>query len=350
MSYSCIMREAEFRVKTENFEGILRKLISSKFAENVSLYRTHQIPEEMLAVCDKGSLGNLQWLLEQFFLDNGYALGYDGKANVVSITHVKDHWLDDTDFFDVFAEFVEKGSYIEMSGEDTAMWRMYFDGEHCHEINAVITWPGIDDMVKDKEPIDAQLLEAIEKDDEGFVANNIDDFFAYMFNEEWTFNELVGKLTPVMKEELIFGGKWNGDLGKADGKYYYHPDIDMLMDKPAVALGSRSDEEIAHYLGLEGEYEFRDEVIAAAKVVEAKYAGDSSIGYGLLCDFECTPYVLEDENDYSLEKIEEINGVVVYRKIEKEQSVDERIANATQICEDVNKDVVQKSDIELGKE
>lgn len=173
----------------------------------------------------------------------------------------------------------------------------------------------------EKNKVDGRLLDAIERDDEGFVADNIDDFFAYMFNEEWTFNELVGKLTPAMKEELIFGGNWNGDLGKVDGKYYYHPGVEGLMEN-FVVLGSRTDEEIAHYLGLEDTYEFKDEVIAAAKVIEAKYAGDSSIGYGLLCDFECTPGVLEDENDYSLEKIEEINGIVVYRKVEKEEVLD----------------------------
>lgn len=34
----------------------------------------------------------------------------------------------------------------------------------------------------------------------------------------------------------------------------------------------------------------------------------------------------------------------------KEQSVEERIVNATQTCEDVNKDVANKNDIELSKE
>jgi len=41
------------------------------------------------------------------------------------------------------APYVEDGSYIEMSGEDGAMWRWVFKHGECHEISAVITWPDV---------------------------------------------------------------------------------------------------------------------------------------------------------------------------------------------------------------
>lgn len=38
----------------------------------------------------------------------------------------------------------EPGSYIEMRGEDGALWRWVFDGKTCKEITAKITWDNND--------------------------------------------------------------------------------------------------------------------------------------------------------------------------------------------------------------
>lgn len=84
--------------------------------------------------------------------------------------------------------------------------------------------------------VNLALLDKVAQDDEGYVTDNINDFFDYMFpaSEEWTFKELAALLTPAMKEELIFEGNFIGSIGKANGKYYYHPDIDDLIEKPSV--------------------------------------------------------------------------------------------------------------------
>jgi len=42
--------------------------------------------------------------------------------------------------FDAIAPWVREGSYIEMSGEDDAMWRWVFRGGGCHEVTPTITW------------------------------------------------------------------------------------------------------------------------------------------------------------------------------------------------------------------
>lgn len=39
------------------------------------------------------------------------------------------------------AEFVEAGSYIEMSGEEGRRWRWVFDGKTCKQVFPVLTWP-----------------------------------------------------------------------------------------------------------------------------------------------------------------------------------------------------------------
>lgn len=47
---------------------------------------------------------------------------------------------DDKILFDAIAPFVEKGSFIEMDGEDGTLWRWNFDGKHCVEKSPQITW------------------------------------------------------------------------------------------------------------------------------------------------------------------------------------------------------------------
>lgn len=42
--------------------------------------------------------------------------------------------------FQVIAPYVQPGSYIEMSGEDGALWRWYFDGIKVIEEEGTITW------------------------------------------------------------------------------------------------------------------------------------------------------------------------------------------------------------------
>jgi len=81
----------------------------------------------------------------------------------------------------------------------------------------------------------------------------------------------------------------------------------------------RNRKEILEYLNIP---EYSDDVIDVNKVVETaqrieqeyeEELSEDSVGYGLLCDFESKPFVLED---CEIEKIIEINGIVVYKKLE----------------------------------
>jgi hypothetical protein len=42
--------------------------------------------------------------------------------------------------FEAIAPWVRDGSYIEMSGEDDAMWRWFFHAGECHEVTPTIIW------------------------------------------------------------------------------------------------------------------------------------------------------------------------------------------------------------------
>lgn len=59
-----------------------------------------------------------------------------------------------------------------------------------------------------------------------------------------------------------------------------------------------------------------EEVIETAQRIEQDYKeelSEGSVGYGLLCDFKSSPSLLED---CEIEEIAEINGIVVYKKLE----------------------------------
>jgi hypothetical protein len=77
---------------------------------------------------------------------------------------------------------------------------------------------------------------------------------------------------------------------------------------------------IMDYLRIDDETEFKDSFIKKALEVEDKYKEqieNGDYGYALICDFENNPFILEDEDIYNLEKVEQFQeGIVVYKKIE----------------------------------
>ena len=59
-----------------------------------------------------------------------------------------------------------------------------------------------------------------------------------------------------------------------------------------------------------------DELVETAQQIEQEYKEElleGSVGYGLHCDFYSTPWVLED---CRIEKIAEVKGIVIYKKLE----------------------------------
>lgn len=78
----------------------------------------------------------------------------------------------------------------------------------------------------------------------------------------------------------------------------------------------RNREEILEYIMLaEGYDENFDSIVETAQQIEQEYEEEllkGDVGYGLLSDFINTPFILED---CDIEKIAEINGVVIYKKL-----------------------------------
>lgn len=64
----------------------------------------------------------------------------DEQGNVIDISFDGEKLGDDLLFFKTIAPFVKKGSYIQMRGEDGAMWRWVFDGKSVKEVSPKVDW------------------------------------------------------------------------------------------------------------------------------------------------------------------------------------------------------------------
>lgn len=63
----------------------------------------------------------------------------DGSINDIEASFEK--LYDQLNFLKAIASYVGVGSYIEMQGEDGAVWRWVFDGITCKEVWPKIIWP-----------------------------------------------------------------------------------------------------------------------------------------------------------------------------------------------------------------
>jgi len=65
---------------------------------------------------------------------------FDKDGNINAIYFEGEKSGDDLALFNAIAPFVKAGSFIEMSGEDGAIWRFQFDGKICFENYPTISW------------------------------------------------------------------------------------------------------------------------------------------------------------------------------------------------------------------
>ena len=69
-----------------------------------------------------------------------YPVTLDETGSVVSIDFDGEKIGDENVMFAAIAPFVAKGSFLELQGEDGALWRWVFDGKAMREVQAKISW------------------------------------------------------------------------------------------------------------------------------------------------------------------------------------------------------------------
>jgi len=71
--------------------------------------------------------------------------GYQPKlseetGDIIDLTFSGEKIGQELELFNVIAPFVEKGSFLEMSGEEGSVWRWVFDGTTCKEVYPKVSW------------------------------------------------------------------------------------------------------------------------------------------------------------------------------------------------------------------
>lgn len=65
---------------------------------------------------------------------------FDKDGNIEALYFEGNKSGDELELFQAIAPFVKAGSFIEMAGEEGAIWRFQFDGKTCIENYPTITW------------------------------------------------------------------------------------------------------------------------------------------------------------------------------------------------------------------
>lgn len=120
MGYCMELIRSEFTMKKENMPKALEALkgMPDVAFENL-IARKEQILQCSTLV---GAMASLNWKLE-----------IDKNGDVCGIEFQGEKLHHDDTVMDVIAPFVEKDSYILMSGENRAVWSWQFDGKTCKE-------------------------------------------------------------------------------------------------------------------------------------------------------------------------------------------------------------------------
>ena len=131
MGYCASMRDSRFHIKREDLESV-----------RIAIYRLtaggkqHSwVAAKQIAKCftQEDTYG--------LFAEWGFEIEREGEEeDIIGIQFAGDKLGDEEVMLEAIAPWVKKGSYIEMQGECGCLWRWVFDGEHCNDIEATITW------------------------------------------------------------------------------------------------------------------------------------------------------------------------------------------------------------------
>ena len=131
MGYCANMTDCEFQIKHKNFKAVIDAV--KKLAKEVEYPLAWVTPENIFKARH----------IEDIFNEFGWKVEFDSEdeeTDIIGIYFTAEKIGDEDELFDAIAPYVEKDSYIQMSGEDGAMWRWVFDGKECHNQQPKIEW------------------------------------------------------------------------------------------------------------------------------------------------------------------------------------------------------------------
>lgn len=131
--------------------GYLMKQVNSNF---LILNKNKNLAQEAIknvASCAVLAEKNYMWVdnnevsksktLEEAFDAWNWKIFIDNDSgDVFGISFLSEKLGDEEKLFETIAPYVEKDSFIEMTGEEGDRWRWFFDGKNCKEMYAEIIW------------------------------------------------------------------------------------------------------------------------------------------------------------------------------------------------------------------
>ena len=128
MGYCITQTGANFTIKEQNFKPAYRAI---KHQMSGVVYRWSNGTDWFNGLRDLYAV--LEFWRYEPTLD-------EESGDMIGINFTGEKIGDENLLFQVIAPFVEKGSFIEMVGEDGAQWRWVFDGKTCKEVIPKISW------------------------------------------------------------------------------------------------------------------------------------------------------------------------------------------------------------------
>ncbi len=156
MGYCMDQTESKFKIKAENrvkaFNACREKLVGKQKENGAgggSVSMGNWTPH--YSWTDNSALENAKTLKEfmdewrwEITLNDEVKVESDVPiaipSDVTDIQFTGEKIGDDETLFNAIAPFVEKGSYIQMSGEDGESWRWVFNGKTCESLAPKISW------------------------------------------------------------------------------------------------------------------------------------------------------------------------------------------------------------------
>lgn len=143
MGYCIEQRDCDFRIKAENVDKALAaiKALASRVGEGGGFVSVDGHVERFFSWVRTEDFANAATLEDAMYAWR-YEIEYngDGSGDVAWIMFQGEKYGDDEKLFQALGPYVEPGCFIEMQGEDGALWRWTFNGTTMVEQNASITW------------------------------------------------------------------------------------------------------------------------------------------------------------------------------------------------------------------
>ena len=143
MGYYMEMRSCDFFIAKENLNHIaeaIRGMLGDVWTKGSGgCYQGGQTLSKHYSWVDNTELANAD-TAEKAFKAWRWEAQFDGEGNIVDLCFDGEKLGDDEQFFQTIAPWVKDGSYIEMSGEDGALWRWTFNNGEMREKTPDIRW------------------------------------------------------------------------------------------------------------------------------------------------------------------------------------------------------------------